>query len=413
MRVKGIIKAAAGLLAGVMLLSSCVGVNKQNPVPVGELLSSQAQGSSTQESKAAALSSGTNSAPADLSNLDAVTKAYVAPLGDYCLCYPWASASEIQVYHLIDICGDSNLLNRPADVNLNTPDPSAAEVEAALQRHFDVSADYLRTSWMYDKKDQTYHLYTNKQELPFRAISATQKGNRVEIEVGLTVPDPGKIEDKEATLLAGYAAVNYRPYGKDRLIFPSGTLTVELTGDNTVKYISYQCSETFLKETEKLNRYTKYAEAFEYELGMNTWDDAATLEPDALVVYYVYLCGTGEVDMPKNTPIEEYFGNPYMPAKELEAAVMKHLDVTPQQIRKSQYYDKKHNAYWTGGIGTTADTEIVGAKLEGNRLILTMDERIMSTDYKACWFCKVALEVNGEDYKYLAFTKACYFEERL
>lgn len=413
MRLKGIFNAAAGLLACAMLLGSCADVNRYNPVPVDKLLSSQAPSLSALDEKAAAPDSSISSAPADLSDLNAVTQAYVAPLGDYCLCYPWASASEIQVNHLIGICGDNNLLNRPADVNLNTPDPSAAEVEAVLQRHFDVSADYLRTSWMYNKKAQTYHLYTHKQELPFRAISATQKGSRVEIEMGLTVPDPGKIEDQETTLLAGYAAVNYRPYGKDRLIFPSGTLTVELTGDNTVQYLSYQCSATFLKETEKLNRYTKYAEAFEYELGMNTWDDAAKLEPDALVVYYVYLCGTGEVAMPKNTPIEEYFGNPYMPAKELEAAVMKHFDVTPQQIRKSQYYDKKRNAYWTGGIGTTADTEIVGAKLEGNKLLLTMNERIMSTDYKACWFCKVALEVNGEDYKYLAYTKVNYFEERL
>ncbi|WP_092641252.1 hypothetical protein [Acetanaerobacterium elongatum] len=405
MRVKGILKAAAGLLAGAMLLGSCTGVNKQNPVPVGELLSSQAQGSSGQESKAAALSSGTNSAPVDLSDIEAVTKAYVAPLGDYCLCYPWASASEIQVNHLISICGDNNLLNRPADVNLNTPDPSAAEVEAALQRHFDVSADYLRTSWMYNKKAQTYHLYTHKQELPFRAISATQKGSRIEIEVGLTVPDPGKVEDKEATLLAGYAAVNYRPYGKDRLIFPSGTLTVELTGDNTVKYVSYKCSETFLKETEKLERYKKYAEAFEYDLGRSTWNDAAKLEPDALVVYYIYLCGTGEVDMPKNTPIEEYFGNPYMPAKELEAAVMKHLDVTPEQIRKSQYYDKKRNAYWTGGIGTTADTEIVSAKQEGNRLTLTMKDSITSSEAILRWNCQAVLEVDGDNYRYISYVK--------
>lgn len=401
---KSIIKAAA-LMAGVMILCSCANSAQQSiAAPESSIQSSGALTISSQADKTLVPGSSINHAPGNLNNLTDVTNIYVAPLSNYCLTYSWTNASEINANDLIDICGYNNLFNRPAYYFQYYGPPLEYEVETALQKHFDVDVDYLRTSSRYNAKSQTYNLYSGDRKVSFGAISATQKGNQIEVEVGLTVPDGGKIEDKEATLLAGYAAVNYKHYQEGMLIFPSGTLTVELTEDNVVKYVSYQCNQTFLKEKEKLDLYRKYAEAFLYQLGSESWDSAEQIEPDAFVVYYIYLCGTGEITMPQDGLRDEEFGNPYMFADILEKAVMKHFDVSPEHIRKSEYYDRERNAYWSGGIGTTVDMEIVGAEREGNQLTLTLDSSITSSDYNDRWNSKVALEVKGDTYQYISYT---------
>lgn len=338
----------------------------------------------------------------DLGNMDDVTAAMITPLGNYVLQYSWADASGIKADDLIDICARGNLLNRTAE----GWNPLAVQVERVLQKYFNVDAEHLRTSYHYSSKLQTYgmHYREEKTDAAFRAISAMRNGSRIEIEIGLTVPDIGEIADKQSALLEGYAAVNYEPYGQDRLIFPSGTMTVEVTEDNTVRFLSYRLNERFQTETEKLARYRKYAEAFEYDLGMKSWNSAKEIEPDALVVYYIYLCGTGEVERPYSGLNDPEFGNPFMFGDALEQAVMSHFDVTPEQIRKSNYYDKERKAYWSGGIGTLVDMEIVGAKWDGKQLTLTMKSSITSSVSVLRWNQKAVFEVDGEEYKYLSYT---------
>lgn len=339
----------------------------------------------------------------DISNMDDVTAAVVAPLGNGVLQYSWAEASGIKANDLIGICARENLLHR----NAEGFDPSAAQVEQVMQKYFDVPVEHMRTASRYSSKLQTYGMYYRKEETDvcFRAISATQQGSRIVIEVGLTVPDPGETPDKQTTLLAQYAAVNYQPYGQGMLIFPSGTLTVEVGEDNAVRYLSYQFNEQFQRETEKLALYRKYVEAFKYPVGRESWNDPMQIEPDAFVVYYIYLCGTGEVERRLDVPIEEEYGSPYMPQEDLEKAVMSHFDVTPEHIRKSEYYDKEKGFYWSGGIGTLVDMEIVGARWEGNRLTLTLKSCIISSESTWRWNNEVVLEVDGESYKYISYTR--------
>ena len=341
----------------------------------------------------------------DLNNMDDVTAAFLAPLNNDCLYYAWAEASGIRAWHLLNICSRNNLLNLPIDNPIKWHAIPEQDVVTALQRHFDFTSDHLRSNFRYDKEKQTYFIDQIEEEEPvFRAISAIQNGSRIEIEVGLTVPDAGEIEDKQSTLLAEYAAVNYEPYGQDRLIFPSGTLTVEVTEDNTVRFLSYRFNERFQRETEKLALYRKYVEAFKYDLGMKSWNNAKEIESDALVVYYIYLCGTGEVERPLDVPIEEEYGSPYMPQEDLEKAVMSHFDVTSEHIRKSEYYDKEKGFYWSGGIGTLVNMEIVGARWEGKRLTLTLKSCIISSEATLRWDNEVVLEVDGESYKYISYT---------
>ena len=342
----------------------------------------------------------------DLNNMDDVTAAFLAPLNNDCLYYAWEDASGIRAWHLLNICSRNNLLNLPIDNPIKWHDIPEQDVVTALQRHFDFTSDHLRSNFRYDKEKQTYFIDQIEEEEPvFRAISATQDGSRIEIEVGLTVPDAGEIEDKQSTLLAEYAAVNYEPYGQDRLIFPSGILTVEVTEDNTVRFLSYRFNERFQRETEKLALYRKYAEAFKYPVGRESWSDPKQIEPDALVVYYIYLCGTGEVERPYCGLNDPEFGNPFMFGDALEQAVMSHFDVTPEQIRKSKYYDKDRKAYWSGGIGTTVVIDLLNAKQEGKTLTLTLYNYIESSVYNAHWKSKAVLEVDSEGYKYISYTR--------
>ena len=341
----------------------------------------------------------------DLSDLDDVTAAFLAPLNNDCLYYAWEDASGILAVHLLSICSRNNLLNLPIDNPIKWHDVPEQEVVTALQRYFDFTYDHLKSSYRYNKEKQTYFIdRIEEEESVFRAISATQDGSRIRIEVGLTVPDPGETPDKQSTMLAQYAAVNYQPYGQDMLVFPSGTLTVELREDNAVRYLSYEFNEQFERETEKLALYRKYVEAFMYPVGRESWDDPKQIEPDAFVVYYIYLCNTGEVERRLDVPIEEEYGSPYMPQDDLEKAVMSHFDVTPEHIRNSEYYDKEKGFYWSGGIGTLVDMEIVGARWEGNRLTLTMESCIISSEATLRWDNEVVLEVDGESYKYISYT---------
>ena len=402
-RVKWLCRVCSLLLCAALLLSAC-----------GQAVVEQGSGMNTPQSQGLGEVSGSadiksdmaiKAENVDLSNMDDVTATFLAPLNNDCLYYAWEDASGIREWHLLNICSRNNLLNLPTDNPIKWHAVPEQEVVAALQRNFDFTPGHLRTSFRYNKDKQTYYIdRIEEEESVFRAISATQEGSRIRIEIGLTVPDPGETPDKQSTMLAQYAAVNYQPYGQDMLVFPSGTLTVELREDNAVRYLSYEFNEQFERETEKLALYRKYVEAFMYPVGRESWDDPKQIEPDAFVVYYIYLCNTGEVERRLDVPIEEEYGSPYMPQDDLEKAVMSHFDVTPEHIRNSEYYDKEKGFYWSGGIGTLVDMEIVGARWEGKRLTLTMESCILSSEATLRWDNEVVLEVDGESYKYISYT---------
>ncbi len=166
-------------------------------------------------------------APVDLSDLKAVTQVYVSPVNVNVFYYAWAAPSDITADNLIEICARNNFLDLPRDVeNVYLPEYANApadQVEAEIQRHFDVESDYLKTSQWYEYENikNTYLLVGGfGGGFSARAISATQNGNQIMIEVGIY-----KDEDFSLT--------------------PSGTLTVELSEKNEVKYISYQINELF------------------------------------------------------------------------------------------------------------------------------------------------------------------------
>ncbi len=182
----------------------------------------------------------------NLSNMDDVTAAFLAPLTTKTLLYSWESASEITADDLIGFCTKNNLLSLPQDEEggyapeyANAP---ADEVEEALKKNFNVSTEYLRTSKWYNADTKTYVLAIGGGGGGPVAISAEQQEGKIMIAVGLMASDDKENED----MLARKKAMPYYPYALDGwIVFPSGTMTVELTDENVVKYISYELNDSF------------------------------------------------------------------------------------------------------------------------------------------------------------------------
>ncbi len=182
----------------------------------------------------------------NLSNMDDVTAAFLAPLTTKTLLYSWESTSEISADDLIGFCAKNNLLSLPQDEERGyAPEYAyapAEEVEEALKKNFSVSSEYLRTSKWYNADTKTYVLAIGGGGGGPVAISAEQKEGKIMIAVGLMASDDKENED----MLARKKAMPYYPYALDGwIVFPSGTMIVELTGENVVNYISYELNNSF------------------------------------------------------------------------------------------------------------------------------------------------------------------------
>ena len=136
-------------------------------------------------------------APADLTDFSAVASTYLRPLmpGSGLLLSSWAAPADILADDLILFYCYNNLGGLPIyscpdgftydPGNGDRPSVPAEQVEAALQRHFDVSAEHLRTSYSYNVDTQTY-LMTDAFATPYSyvALSAEERGGIITITVG-------------------------------------------------------------------------------------------------------------------------------------------------------------------------------------------------------------------------------------
>ena len=139
--------------------------------------------------------------------------------------YSWASPEEITPDDLVNICAYNNLLNLPLE-KADTPiakgggyaDPFALadgpQVEAALQKLFDVSAEHLRTSSLYNADRQGYQMLCGwGGGWRYLAMESQEAAGKTHITVG--------------------QAFDLNPPKE------VGTLVVEIAPDQSVRYLSY------------------------------------------------------------------------------------------------------------------------------------------------------------------------------
>lgn len=163
----------------------------------------------------------------DAAYLDEVTQKYIWMLAPYTgiLKYSWPTPQDIEADNLVDICTAGNLLNIPrVDGYYTDQYPPAEQVESAIQRYFDVTAEHLRTSRWYNFVDeQTGEMRENTYVMAEGggwggavALNTEQDGNILKITVGLYGPD----DEPD------------RPY-------MTGLLTIRIDGEN-YQYLSYE-----------------------------------------------------------------------------------------------------------------------------------------------------------------------------
>ncbi len=139
----------------------------------------------------------------DEAYLEEITQKYVHPLIPYggILLQSWETASDIPADNLIDFCAYNNLLGMETDESGQYAEFShrapGTETEGAIQKYFDVTADYLRTSSRYNYVDETTNeRYENDYVMldsggggGTRALQTEQDGELLHIVVGIYGPD--------------------------------------------------------------------------------------------------------------------------------------------------------------------------------------------------------------------------------
>lgn len=161
-----------------------------------------------------------NAAPVeDLTDLYAVTGTYVWPLtvNGSVWAESWSSPSEIPADQLVYICAFNEWVAYDFSDETVQPFAPAEEVEAAIQKHFDVTVDYLRTANSYNADNNTYPMSEGGGGWAAVAMSAKQEGDQIIIQIG-QLP----LDETEASEI--------------------GILKLEVTDDNIVHYISYECT---------------------------------------------------------------------------------------------------------------------------------------------------------------------------
>ena len=164
--------------------------------------------------------------------------------------------------------------------------------------------------------------------------------------------------------------------------------------------INLGCNSNISKEQV----YQNILQPLTYSLGQNNWDKAEDISPDAFVVFYFTLPLIDELAIPEDYGIDKTYGNPLIPADDLETTVQKYFDfhIPKDYIKKSQYYDKDLNSYFTGGIGSTINIEIKEVEIIDNELSIVYNAWI---NYGDNWNGTVndILNDNGE-FKYQSFS---------
>lgn len=173
--------------------------------------------------------------------------------------------------------------------------------------------------------------------------------------------------------------------------------------------------ETSSNDAEALEQqYQKYIDPFVYQIGSKSWSTVDEVDPDAFVVFFFSLWEDEPMPMSSDYQRDEKFGNLMIPAQVLEQTVQQYFDVESEYIKKSHYYDADKDAYWTGGIGSTADLKVTGATRRGDSLKIEFSGKIVSSIYHANWTGNVTVKIFENDtYQYVSYQKNDLHEEYL
>ncbi len=384
------------IIFAVLILMSCVAQSTSGGLPDAHDASVSSAAKQERQDHLSSLT--IDSAPVNLNDLDAVTMVYLNPLipTGHVWFYSWGSAADIQPDHLIQICAYNNFLNLPMDEEsvylpeyANAP---AEQVEASIQRHFDVQSEYLKNATYYEDDgngNSTYFLVGGFGGGWWAtAMSARQEGERIIIGVGIT---------KSGTETGLKEGEIQTPFGR---LSPVGTLTLQLNEDNVVQYLSYDYDESFVAswthnsqsvpgEYSKIDvlNLDELTQTYVHPLMpsgsilVSSWEKAEEIAADNLICFCAF---NNLLNKPVNPSSATIFnGAEYIdhegPAADVEAAIQKYFDVSREYLRTSKLYNfhdedakiqYKDSYLLPDGFGGGGSVKAMIAEQNGSQLII-------------------------------------------
>ena len=320
--------------------------------------------------------------PGDM-NWDAMVGAFSYGIGAKSWNSTYELNADVFVIHYLYLAsvGEVNIDHSgPVDVHGHTLIPRD-ELERVIPNRFYVPDTYIRTSQYYDSETKSYCAVNigPVATMTITEIIKTEDGAIVHFRKAPKNSDGAEVFDCAATIAISPTALSYR---YQIVSFQTSRPVTEQT-DNAP--ISSTGKDSFIPGTDI--DCAKIAQAFTYQIGSQSLDNALAIDPDALVVHYIYLGGNpgSEVQIDCNGPVDDNYGNPLMPRDDLEKVITKYFDVPVEHIRQSQYYDPATESYQTGGIGSVAVVDVTEITTIETGAVIHTRNTIASSNYYDSW----------------------------
>lgn len=139
--------------------------------------------------------------------------------------------------------------------------------------------------------------------------------------------------------------------------------------------------------------YNEYFEpAFWGAVTAQTWDNPEQLLPENFAKFYAAKA------MPKTRESEQES----VAAKDFEGYIQSYFNVSPDFLRKAEIYDEKTDSYIIGYLGGGASAKVVGAKTDGEMLMLNYEYYSPADDVTVIRRGTLRIKFETDGYKYVS-----------
>lgn len=313
----------------------------------------------------------------NINDYDALYEKYFNPFfGATMFANSWTSAYEINPDCFPKFYG-MNKENRKKCGSRKDTDgimiADAEDMEKYVQQYFDVSVEYLRTSEDYDAENQCYYFGLGG------GLSADITDARQEDDL---------------------LFIDFETYsGWHRQVFTTGTITIQLLGNDQYKYLSCNAVDmpeqiwvvgtsdgmpqqfVQLDDYENLNRVFLEPALADSGIASVSWSSPEEIDPEFLYKFYLFKSGNSG----KMATHSE---------KLVETEIQRYFEVPKEQIHKTVQYDSSNHIYKDLKVERNITSKVTHVELDpyGSGDII-LDFELYQGDSGTA-FCKGSLKIN-------------------
>jgi len=233
------------------------------------------------------------------------------------------------------------------------------EVEPAIQRHFDVGSEHLRSSMYYIPEKDAYWLGGLGSVANAKITSVRQDGEIHSIDYEL-YHDIKLVGNGTLNIRMGEDEVDYQYLSNEFTPIP---LSLE----------QQKQKDTYIQISKDMTLEEKIVAALVCSRNATiSWNRADERPQYDLLSIYDFMVQIGEVAIPENVEYDPYWKSPYLPADDVEAVVTSYYDVTVEYLREYHGYDPERQTY-TVSSSYNQDIRLIDAWQDGNLLRLRFE----------------------------------------